>query len=79
MRKLELISKQNNMSIPTDTFATMAGVIGRRFRMNPQVVERWLEKKGYGVEDFNTIIDKTNDDFGHWFAEILECSKDVKQ
>jgi len=57
----------------------MAGVIGRRFGMNPQVVERWLEKKGYGVEDFNTIIDKTNDDFGHWFAEILECSKDVKQ
>ena len=73
--KLELVSKHPT----TDNFSTMAQVIGHRFCINPRVVERWLEKKRYGVEDFNTIIDEINGDFEHWLAEVLECSKGVRQ
>jgi len=73
--RLELVSKHPT----TDNFSTMAQVIGHRFCINPRVVERWLEKKEYGVEDFNTIINEINGDFEHWLAEVLECSEGVRQ
>jgi len=73
--KLELVSKHPT----TDNFSTMAQVIGHRFCVNPQAVERWLEKKGYGVEDFTQVINQINNNFEHWLAEVLECSKDIRQ
>lgn len=62
-----------------DTFTTMAEVIGHRCCVNPEVVERWLEKKGYGVDRFSEVINEVNTNFELWLAEILECSKGVKQ
>lgn len=75
-RQIEVEGLRRNSSI-NDTFGTMSDVIAHRFCINPEAVKRWLERNGYGVEDFGEVISKINSNFEHWLVEVIECSKGV--
>ena len=65
---------KRNSSV-NDTFGAMADVIAHRFCINPEAVKRWLERNGYGVEDFSEVISRINSNFEHWLAQVIESAQ----